>query len=1194
MKKTSLLFLVLFGMVLLFSSAAYDATVFAEDVDSVAETTSTTSSAITGNLGNVFLITGNEIEIEFNEEVLNNADAQDIFTIKVDGAPVEWEYLSYFDFGPYGDRGGVVNVRLNEALEVGRPREQRRTNARFPDTQKDLGPVAAARVTVVVNEVTKTANWKAFYEEVNQGYMSMLYTWGAAGAGNSTSNSFSDTNQQYNTDYVTKQMSEGTNSFVGRSEYLNIPANLAGMQFHVLGGTQSVYEAPAYRELYKYGETDDTYTRVGISGSMDKPIIVTTADEVMRHDSVIDTEGNKVAVSGELPARPRRDYFDFGEDFFRLYYEFGVLQGSKLFPIGQFDEWDEYRYDIWLERAYDEAVEKGLWPDTIMMDMTLSKEERLANYYIYGAMVHHELIDESDEFKYDRFPVNTRAELYEYDHALYRVMCGVHGRFLYFSGPSGQTGSFTDDTMKTRHPWFWRSQPDNYYADENSGVHEYEPLKIEHAHVISNNQLEVKFNRPVSTIRNAVTASNWRIYIDGREITPGSIGGYAWDTITLTTTGSNNRLDNGLPYGRSFSGFTQGDIDERKVDAGGWISNSQAPGANALERGEYVSLEDAITRGAGLNGKVEVAFTGSADVRDWAGNSLGKPRVQAEFNPWVGSVYRTALTGFYIYADSVVTLDTMMAAGHMYESVMLNNETVTYDMMGGELDQFHQPTYSTPNKTPITYSNTGQKIIDGSVRAGGGMQIVAGEQYGHHPAMQPSHRNQINSSFHQSLYVEGWGGNIFQSDEVLIKKDTMLSRYKNENLVLHEGGHGWDSYTGTGGYANYINRDIASAHASAIHANNGRRYFDQFNASAYLGARTEMYSTGTTYWGGAMREQYMGVHDGTWTPINSREEFFRYDPYDFEVFKRGFFNGDLGMWYYDENGEPRVGDPDYRVIPEDWELLAETYPEFADWKSNGRDEDNLIAWGSSIHEIARDNPYTGYHNPLVNWISWNTPNVWGLEYVKDPATPGYIFDFVQHPYNPADPSPTESQEHPFFRQGGVQRPQRSDELIALVTPVEGEISNVTLDGGVRANLVEFEFTGYDTPITMDNAPTSFEIYVDDQLTYFTFWSFEEIASGVATVRLRLEWPVEMDAEVEVSLRPVGIELTPAAIVKKVEGNKNELTITVREELSYGMVNVYTETFSINDNTEGTYEVGDYLVYVNTKGNTQIRDCYIVE
>jgi para-nitrobenzyl esterase len=69
--------------------------------------------------------------------------------------------------------------------------------------------------------------------------------------------------------------------------------------------------------------------------------------------------------------------------------------------------------------------------------------------------------------------------------------------------------------------------------------------------------------------------------------------------------------------------------------------------------------------------------------------------------------------------------------------------------------------------------------------------------------------------------------------------------------------------------------------------------------------------------------------------------------------------------------------------------------------------------------------------------------------------------------------------------------------------------------------------------------------------------------------------------------------TPTASVTKLKGNKSKLTITVTEKFFCGK-NVYTETFTIHNNAASTYTVGEYKVYVDTKGNTQIRECYIVE
>ncbi|MFD0670739.1 immunoglobulin-like domain-containing protein [Cohnella sp. GCM10027633] len=72
-----------------------------------------------------------------------------------------------------------------------------------------------------------------------------------------------------------------------------------------------------------------------------------------------------------------------------------------------------------------------------------------------------------------------------------------------------------------------------------------------------------------------------------------------------------------------------------------------------------------------------------------------------------------------------------------------------------------------------------------------------------------------------------------------------------------------------------------------------------------------------------------------------------------------------------------------------------------------------------------------------------------------------------------------------------------------------------------------------------------------------------------------------------------IDATPTAYVEKLSGNRNNLHITVRETYSDGSFLDIQRTFSIKNNAKGTYAVGDYQVYVDTKGNTQIREIYIV-
>lgn len=66
-----------------------------------------------------------------------------------------------------------------------------------------------------------------------------------------------------------------------------------------------------------------------------------------------------------------------------------------------------------------------------------------------------------------------------------------------------------------------------------------------------------------------------------------------------------------------------------------------------------------------------------------------------------------------------------------------------------------------------------------------------------------------------------------------------------------------------------------------------------------------------------------------------------------------------------------------------------------------------------------------------------------------------------------------------------------------------------------------------------------------------------------------------------------------ASVNKLRGNQNELTIRLVETDPSGTEEAFEETFLIRNNAAGTYTVGDYRVYVDTKGNTQIRELYVV-
>jgi hypothetical protein len=69
--------------------------------------------------------------------------------------------------------------------------------------------------------------------------------------------------------------------------------------------------------------------------------------------------------------------------------------------------------------------------------------------------------------------------------------------------------------------------------------------------------------------------------------------------------------------------------------------------------------------------------------------------------------------------------------------------------------------------------------------------------------------------------------------------------------------------------------------------------------------------------------------------------------------------------------------------------------------------------------------------------------------------------------------------------------------------------------------------------------------------------------------------------------------TATASVEKINGNQNRLTITVTEKLPDGTTNIITEVFIISNNATSIYNVGSYKVYVVTKGNDQVIECYII-
>jgi len=175
------------------------------------------------------------------------------------------------------------------------------------------------------------------------------------------------------------------------------------------------------------------------------------------------------------------------------------------------------------------------------------------------------------------------------------------------------------------------------------------------------------------------------------------------------------------------------------------------------------------------------------------------------------------------------------------------------------------------------------------------------------------------------------------------------------------------------------------------------------------------------------------------------------------------------------------------------------------------------------------------------------------------------------------------------------------------------------------------------PISLDTLPDAKVSWTDNSLTienadlYFTYngltrhriditWQITEasdvLSSGVIDESIVTLAPESgqyymVNADIKISERGVhhvdvfstdeygwaimGNTLTDAsAFVTKLNGNKNDLTITIAEFYTSGAPKMTQKTFSINNNAANTYNIDTYKVYVDTKGNDQIRACYIVK
>jgi hypothetical protein len=482
---------------------------------------------------------------------------------------------------------------------------------------------------------------------------------------------------------------------------------------------------------------------------------------------------------------------------------------------------------------------------------------------------------------------------------------------------------------------------------------------------MSSNQIELVFNREIrgadlNTLRNG---ANWRVhwtpavttgsYIAGNTYTstPGTLQRYQWKNVCIQISGRNFLTG---AVGTDIRGYTQQDINERRVSAGGWISNTAAPNAYALQKGEYVNIEALQAKGYGINGTLVVQLLNNGNnIRDWADNPLGNKSWTAIFKPHLGQVFRSKEVGVYIYADNPVAKSSLEIAGAYIDQILSNKNTIT-----------------TLNGTK--YDRVGQRLADGLVNMSGGLQIIA---YGNHAYMQPGLRNTYNTNYQYYLYVEGFGGSVAQTTEFNLLRDFTFTRYDNYFILGHEFGHSLE--TAMQQYASQLYSDIGTLYTRA--KNTGKWL------ATYPGSnRAEYWATLSNIWHGTDWESTTGMNDGTWTPVVTREELIRHDPEGFELCKKVYFNGNLNMNYND--GTP--------VEVSDWQLLAPIkHPDYPD-DIKFESENDLIKWGFTF-------PYSWHEeDPAFMWTSWSTINQFGLKMRPDGINfEGY--DWLQVPnYNP--------------------------------------------------------------------------------------------------------------------------------------------------------------------------------------------------
>ena len=285
-----------------------------------------------------------------------------------------------------------------------------------------------------------------------------------------------------------------------------------------------------------------------------------------------------------------------------------------------------------------------------------------------------------------------------------------------------------------------------------------------------------------------------------------------------------------------------------------------------------------------------------------------------------------------------------------------------------------------------------------------------------------------------------------------------------------------------------------------------------------------------------------------------------------------------GEWMLAPEGH--VAPAGHYVIP-----MTQKWARFGAFKLEPRSNCGLLFWG--------------HYNSAVT----SFPNQFDLDLVK-------VFDFTAIPKS--------ALEHVYLVEDMNLKPAQPFGPSVFANPAD--LTGATIDSAVQDEMGDFTVTIKSALLRDDmwltfyffdeangvwlNAPENGILAKVTQVApgvFEAFFKFEELADAGLEYGdyYAIQYTNVMDifgfsVPSVLYFDNIVVNATPSAEVVKLNGNKNTLIITVAEQYAGGETAKLVVSFSIDNNAAATYVVGPYRVYVDTKGNTQIRECYIVK